>query len=624
MKRYLNILLMLLVAGVHHACIGLNDEDPSGVSEPKVMKFEVKDNGSLIYELSVTLDKSAAQRIVECGFYVGRKSSMSNAERIPCRVMGSGFATDVMLRDYGGDYYVCYFLTNGNMEICSDVKKITVGDIDSYVTFEKVTILSYDNESAMVSVSYKAAEGVEVSEAGICYGASRNLTISDDAVFLKDGCALISGLKPGEEYFMLPYLKDGDHIAYGDVVPLAIYAVPLVESLPASEVSASAATLRGKVIDDCGKEVTERGFLWSEGEGEPLHTGAKVKAGSGVGEFTALLPDLLPNRIYSVRAYAENSEGTGYGEVVHFTTGIAPALLGQLEVTELTSSSAVLNGIYVHDGGETASERGFYWGTSVLSLTKEKCTGSGFALSLTGLERNTTYYAKPYSVNSVGESEGNIVEFTTLAELPVVVSSDASQVAERSAVCGGTITDGGGAEVTERGVIYGKVSTLASDAFQVKCGTGSGPFEIALEGFEPNVTYYFKAYAVNSMGVSYGDVKSFTTLKAPVQLPASLEVYDVTENAAKVRFEILSSGGCYVSEAGVYLIDEVGTEIRVAGTVTGNVVDVQLSGLESAACYSVHAFAVNEVGETRGSESETFRTDSSGNSEGFGSEDYDW
>lgn len=624
MKRYLNILFMLLVSGALSGCIGLRDEGPADISVPQVKGFEVKDNGSLIYELSVTLEKSAAQRIVECGFYVGRKSSMSDAERIQCRVMGSGFATDVTMRDYGGDYYVCYFLTNGIKEICSDVKKVTVGEIDSYVTFEKVEIVSYDSESAVVSVSYKAAEGVEESEAGICYGASRNLTVSDDVVILKNGRAVIGGLKVGEEYFMLPYLKDGDDVAYGDAVPLSIYSVPLVETSPASEVSSSSAVLTGKVTDDCGKDVTERGFMWVEGTGEPSAASSKVKAGSGTGEFTTVLSELLPNRTYSAMAYAENSEGVGYGAVIRFTTGVAPALLGQIEVTDLTSSSAVLNGTYVHDGGETASECGFYWGVSAGSLEKTKCTGSGFTIELTGLERNTTYYAKPYSVNSAGVSEGDLIEFRTFAELPVVVSSDVSQVAEWSAVCGGTVTDDGGADVTERGVVWGLDPTLVSDASRVECGAGPGAFVTTIEGLDPNVTYYFQAYAVNSAGVSYGQVKSFTTLKAPVRLSSSIEVYEVTENSAKVRFEIVSSGGCSISEAGVYLLDETQREVRVSGTVAENCVEVLLQNLKPGTRYSVIAFAVNDVGVTRGVEPEAFRTDSSGNSEGFGSNEFDW
>lgn len=624
MKRYLNILFMLLVFGALSGCIGLRDEGPADISVPQVKGFEVKDNGSLIYELSVTLEKSSAQRVVECGFYVGRKSSMSDAERIQCRVMGSGFATDVTMRDYGGDYYVCYFLTNGIKETCSDVRKVTVGEIGGYVTFEKVKMLSYDNESAVVSVSYKAAEGVEESEAGICYGSSRNLTVSDDAVILENGRAEINGLKPGEEYFMRPYLKDGDDVAYGDAAPLSIYSVPIVETSSASEVSSSSASLIGKVADDCGKEVTERGFMWVEGAGEPSDGSSKVKAGSGAGEFTAVLSDLLPNRTYSARAYAENSEGVGYGAVIRFTTGIAPAVLGRVEVSGLTSSSAVLNGTYVHDGGEPASERGFYWGVSAGSLVKEKCAGSGFTISLTGLERNTVYYAMPYSVNSAGVSEGDLIEFTTYAELPVVVSSEASQVGERSALCGGSVTDDGGADVTERGVVWGADPELVSDASRVGCGAGPGDFAATLEGLDPNVTYYFQAYAVNSAGTSYGEVKSFATLKAPVTLSSSVEVYEVTENSAKVRFEIVSSGGCSISEAGVCLIDEAKSERRIAGTVTGNCVYVLLQGLKSGARYSVIAYAVNDVGETRGEEPEAFRTDSAGSSEGFGSNDYEW
>lgn len=39
----------------------------------------------------------------------------------------------------------------------------------------------------------------------------------------------------------------------------------------------------------------------------------------------------------------------------------------------------------------------------------------------------------------------------------------------------------------------------------------SGPFEMTIENLQPNTTYYFRAFAVNARGTSYGEYLSFTT-----------------------------------------------------------------------------------------------------------------
>ncbi len=79
------------------------------------------------------------------------------------------------------------------------------------------------------------------------------------------------------------------------------------------------ATCGGNVIRDGGTTVTEHGVCWST-EPNPTLANAYTVDGSGLGEFTSQLIDLLPGTTYYVRAYATNSMGTAYGEEVTFTT----------------------------------------------------------------------------------------------------------------------------------------------------------------------------------------------------------------------------------------------------------------------------------------------------------------
>ena len=66
-------------------------------------------------------------------------------------------------------------------------------------------------------------------------------------------------------------------------------------------------------------EITERGFYWGTNV-EPSEADNKVVLENEVGYKASALMNLTPNTTYYVKAYATNSEGTSYSEVVSFTT----------------------------------------------------------------------------------------------------------------------------------------------------------------------------------------------------------------------------------------------------------------------------------------------------------------
>ena len=559
-RAFLKVLCLTLTAGLLASCMGMEESDLSSLSVPEMKTFEVNDNGSLVFELTATVDKSATGRIAFCGFYYGKKKDMSDAERIECKMTGNTFATDLTLREYGGTFYACSYISNGlgSSEICSDPRTISVGDLEDYVSFEAPVVLSYDKTQAEVQIKYVAEEGVEVSEYGVCYGKSNDLDINDGTVKAYSDKAVIEGLKTGESYYMCAYLKDGLSVTYGKSVPLAVYGVPEVETYPDPEVESSSAVLCGEIVSTCGKEVTECGFLWCDGTVETLSIdkNTKIKCDSELARFSASLDELSPNRTYSFCAYAVNAEGVAYGHVVRFTTGMALPEHGDPSVKDITSSSAVVAGNVLSDGGEAASERGFCWGLDKTVCNKVVCTESDFAYTLTGLKRNTTYYVKSYSTNSKGTSGSDIVEFRTLAELPVVETSDVTDITDMSAVCGGKIVDDGGSEIISRGVVWSTdPDPTVAHSNKIDDATEGESFISSISGLLYSTKYYVRAYAVNSIGTSYGETREFQT--------SDLDWSKVTD---------LSSSGtanCYiVSKSGSYKIPAVkGNSSESVGTV---------------------------------------------------------
>jgi subtilisin family serine protease len=102
---------------------------------------------------------------------------------------------------------------------------------------------------------------------------------------------------------------------YYDYIP----ASPLVETLPAFNLTSTSAGIGGHVSCDGGEGVDERGIYLSS-EPDPVINGIQIPYGEGTGEFTDVLLDLDYQTLYYFRAYAINCIGTSYGGTQSFET----------------------------------------------------------------------------------------------------------------------------------------------------------------------------------------------------------------------------------------------------------------------------------------------------------------
>jgi hypothetical protein len=75
----------------------------------------------------------------------------------------------------------------------------------------------------------------------------------------------------------------------------------------------------GIISSDGGSDVTLRGVCWSTNTNPTILDDTTIN-GSGTGNFTSLVDNLEYNTTYYLRAYATNSNGTGYGEELTFAT----------------------------------------------------------------------------------------------------------------------------------------------------------------------------------------------------------------------------------------------------------------------------------------------------------------
>ena len=110
------------------------------------------------------------------------------------------------------------------------------------------------------------------------------------------------------------------------------------------------------------------------------------------------------------------------------------------------------------------------------------------------------------------KKEPTITDPNNKQELAEVVTADPSNITLVSALCGGYVSSDGNSNVVQRGVCWnttGNPSLLNKEGFTID-GTGTGVFISTLDDLEKNQTYYVIAYAANSRGTAYGEIKSFT------------------------------------------------------------------------------------------------------------------
>ena len=94
------------------------------------------------------------------------------------------------------------------------------------------------------------------------------------------------------------------------------------------------------------------------------------------------------------------------------------SILTTTEITNISTTTAQSGGNITSEGNSAITARGVCWSTfanpTIDNNKTSDSSGIGMFTSLiTGLTPNTKYYVRAYSVNSLGASYGNQVEFTT-------------------------------------------------------------------------------------------------------------------------------------------------------------------------------------------------------------------
>ena len=337
---------------------------------------------------------------------------------------------------------------------------------------------------------------------------------------------------------------------------------PTVITTEATSIQQKSVKIYGEVTDDGFSSILEKGFYISKTSNS---NDKKISLGTGKGKFEITVDSLTPNTKYYFKSFAKNSKGESLGQVLNFTTlDFKAATLSTDMPQNISYYSVLLSGTLNDDGGGTIKEKGFCMSTNPNPSIKDlkfpiDKAGNAMSLVVIKLLENTTYYYKAYSINEKGESYGNEQSFKTLkTTLPKVGTAPASDITQTSVKLSGLIIDDGGFDIIEKGICYSINNTPTIKDNKVSLGAGNTSFTANLATLPVNSNLYYRAYATNSLGISYGEILSFKLLytKALTVITSPITKKNSNDFAWNFGGELNDDGGFPIEDVGVVISDK--------------------------------------------------------------------
>ena len=329
--------------------------------------------------------------------------------------------------DFGKTYFIRAYATNemgtsyGNQIEVSTLSGLAEVQMDS-ISVHANTITCYAKVLSDCDVP--------VTARGFCYSTTLGRPTIEDATVTTAGKGLgqfqstLTNLEFNTTYYIRTYATNAAGTVYGiwDASIKTGDGLPEVYSDSVSEVRASSLVCHGTIFSDGGFTITERGFCYSSTNANPTIEDMHATGGVGTGSYSCTLLSLSASTTYYLRAYATNSTGTKYGEVLSVTTTDGRPVVSTTDPHEnVTATTISAGGQVIDDGGFTITERGVVYSTlphptieSALWVTSGAGTGYYSALieDIRLTNSDAKYYIRAYATNASGTSYGNEIVVT--------------------------------------------------------------------------------------------------------------------------------------------------------------------------------------------------------------------
>ena len=292
--------------------------------------------------------------------------------------------------EYNGAKVDSFTTTNGLPVIDSNSFKLIASEF-TYVEFS--FSITYEGDSAVTAL-------------GFCYSTEKMPTIENaDTIVcgkgIGDFTGRITGLQQQKEYYVRAFATNplGTTYSEGNGIHTILKSkLPTVSTKEISNINKGKATVSGELLAEGASKVSEAGFCWSTNPEPTVSDNMGITSvSSGFKPMIATLEGLNGGETYYYRAYAKNSNGVAYGEIMKFNT---PAMFkdeaafnGAFRIPGSTAFCTLPNNIGFLLGGDTGSDcTDEFWGylhnkrewislkNQPEKLSGQTCFSTGFAL----------------------------------------------------------------------------------------------------------------------------------------------------------------------------------------------------------------------------------------------------
>lgn len=272
---------------------------------------------------------------------------------------------------------------------------------------------------------------------GVCWDTHDNPTVLHSKLDYTTACQQcvydynITGLSTNTTYFVRAYAVTPYDTIYGNSTHFRTTA-PYLPNVTAnvSNISYTTARISGEVLSDGGSPVTARGICWGTTLNPSAGTVNTINCGSGLGEFSYTLTNLVPGTYYYIRTFATNSSGTAYSDSLGFypLNPSAPDVETD-SVYDVTASSATASGRVIDFNSDSQISRGFCWSLEYGPTARDNVLVCGsdtghFVGTITGLLPDTIYFLRAFAINNVDTGYGAIITFQTDTMAPDTLTPD--------------------------------------------------------------------------------------------------------------------------------------------------------------------------------------------------------
>lgn len=380
-----------------------------------------------------------------------------------------------------------------------------------------------------ITVTADWIKSVSKIEGVLSAGATQSLIVTIDRTKLKSG-----------ENTTTAHITSNNGSKQLTITATNSTVLATLNTLAATNIKTTTATLNGEILTDGSPKYSERGFVYSESSMPTL--------GSCIQKITSTLTDsktysatvsgLTKGKTYYVRAYAINAGKEAYStNEVSFTPTSVLAEVATQSVSNISKSNgtATFSGTIISEGDPVYTERGFVYGTannpSVDSDTKLVVSGKGlgnFSTNASGLKVGNIYYVRAYATNEQGTAYGKEEQADFTPAAPSVSTISVSNISRSAgtAKVTGKILNAGDPAYTARGFVYSTSSnpTLGNGTKVVVSGSGTGEYSTTISSLQVGKIYYVRAFVTNAKGTFYGaDIKADFTPIPPQVSTVSVE-----------------------------------------------------------------------------------------------------